>query len=152
MALSPSGPPKLNRQFLILSLALIILAGVIVYANSLQGQLVWDDETLVMHNPYIKDWAHVPKIFTSRLGSVAKEAGAFYRPVQTFTYLIDYSYGRLNVVGYHVANMIWHILAALSLFGLIQMIFKNGKLSLITALLFVVHPLHTEAVSLGPNP
>jgi len=147
MALSPSGPPKLNRKFLFLSLALIVLAGVLVYANSLGGQLVWDDETLVQYNPYIKDWSHLPKIFTSRLGSVAKEAGAFYRPVQTFTYLVDYSLGRLNVFGYHLSNMIWHILAALSVFGLIRMLFRDGKLSLLTALLFVVHPIHTEAVS-----
>ncbi len=147
MALSPSGPPKLNRKFLLVSLALIVLAGILVYANSLGGQLVWDDETLVRYNPYIKDWSHLPKIFTSRLGSVAKEAGAFYRPVQTFTYLVNYSFGRLNVTGYHLMNMAWHILAALSLFGLIQILFKDGKLSLLCALLFIVHPIHTEAVA-----
>jgi tetratricopeptide (TPR) repeat protein len=147
MALSPSGPPKCNRTFFLVSLALIVLAGILVYANSLGGQLVWDDETLVRYNPYIKDWSYLPKIFTSRLGSVAKEAGAFYRPVQTFTYLVDYSIGRLNVRGYHLTNMAWHILAALSLFGLIQMLFRDGKLSLLTALLFIVHPVHTEAVA-----
>ncbi len=147
MALSPSGPPQLSRKFLLLSFGLIVLAGVLIYANSLGGQFVWDDETLVLNNPYIKDWSHLPTIFTSRLGSVAKEAGAFYRPVQTFTYLVDYSLGRLNVVGYHVVNMIWHILAALSVFGLIQMLFKDGRLSLLTALLFIVHPIHTEAVA-----
>ena len=147
MAISPKIPPKLNRKFLLLSLALIVLAGVLVYANSLGGQFVWDDETLVLNNPYIKDWSHLPTIFTRRLGSIAKEAGAFYRPIQTFTYLVDYSLGRLNVVGYHVVNMIWHILAALSLFGLIQVLFKDGRLSLLVALLFIVHPVHTEAVA-----
>ena len=147
MALSSSGSSKLNRKFLLLSLALIVLAGVLVYANSLGGQFVWDDETLVVYNPYIKDWSHLPAIFMSRLGSMAKEAGAFYRPVQTFTYLVDYSFGRLNAVVYHAVSMVWHILAALSVFGLIQILFKNGKLSLLSALLFIVHPIHTEAVS-----
>ncbi|MCK5582078.1 MAG: tetratricopeptide repeat protein, partial [Candidatus Omnitrophica bacterium] len=113
----------------------------------LGGQFVWDDETLVVYNPYIKDWSHLPAIFMSRLGSMAKEAGAFYRPVQTFTYLVDYSFGRLNAVVYHAVSMVWHILAALSVFGLIQILFKNGKLSLLSALLFIVHPIHTEAVS-----
>ncbi|MBN1870252.1 MAG: tetratricopeptide repeat protein [Candidatus Omnitrophica bacterium] len=147
MAQSPSGPPKLNRRFLVLALVLIIFAGVCVYANSLGGQFVWDDETLVKDNPYIKSWNYLPKIFTSRLGSVVKEEGAFYRPMQIFTYLIDYSIGRLNVLGYHIVSMAWHILAALSVFGLIQILFRDGKLSLLTALLFVVHPVHTEAVS-----
>jgi len=121
--------------------------GVLSYANSLQGQFLWDDESLVQFNPYVKNWSYLQKIFTSRLGSMAKESGAFYRPVQTFTYLLDYSVWRLNTFGYHLVNMIWHILAALSIFGLIQALFRNGKLSLLTAALFIVHPLHTEAVS-----
>ena len=137
----------LSRKFLFLSLALIIFAGVFSYANSLGGQFLWDDESLVQYNPYIKDWSHLPKIFTSRLGSVAKESGAFYRPVQTLTYLVDYSFWRLNVFGYHFVNMTWHILVAISIFGLIQVLFQSGKLSLLTALLFIVHPIHTEAVS-----
>lgn len=138
---------KLSNKFLFLSLALIVFMGVLVYANSLNGQFLWDDEVLVKYNPHIKDWAHLKTIFTSRLGSTAKEAGAFYRPVQTFTYLVDYSFWRLNVVGYHAMNMALHILVAGSLFGLIQILFQNVKLSLLTALLFVVHPMHTEAVS-----
>lgn len=140
-------PPKLTSKFIICSLALIACAGILVYANSLQGQFLWDDETLIQYNPYIKDWSHLPKILTSRLGSVAKEAGAFYRPVQTVTYLVDYSFWKLNVFGFHTVNMVWHILAAFSVFGLIQILFRDGKLSLLTTLLFVTHPLHTEAVS-----
>lgn len=147
MSQPSSAPPKLSRKFFLLSLALIIFAGILVYANSLKGQFLWDDEVLVQYNPYIKGWAHLPGIFTSRLGSTAKEGGAFYRPVQTFTYLLDYSFWRLDVVGYHAMNMVLHILAALSLYGLVQALFQNGRLSLLTALLFVTHPIHTEAVS-----
>jgi len=147
MPLPSLDTPHLSRKFLFFSLALIIFVGVLAYANSLQGQFLWDDESLVQYNPYIKDWSHLSRIFTSRLGSMAKEAGAFYRPVQTFTYLLDYSFWRLNVFGYHFVNMGWHILVALSIFSLIQILFQNAKLSLLTALLFVVHPIHTEAVS-----
>jgi len=139
--------PKNTPKFFILSLALIAAIGFLIYANSLQGQFLWDDESLVQYNPYIKSWSHLPKIFTSRLGSIAKEAGAFYRPVQTLTYLLDYSLWKLNVIGYHAVNIGWHILAALSVYGLVQILFRNGKLSLLTALLFVTHPIHTEAVS-----
>jgi len=147
MPLLSSDTSNLSRKFLFCSLALIIFVGVLTYANSLQGQFLWDDESLVQYNPYIKNWSYIQKIFTSRLGSIAKEAGAFYRPVQTFTYLLDYSFWRLNVFGYHFVNMAWHILVTLSIFCLIQVLFQNGKLSLLTALLFVTHPIHTEAVS-----
>ena len=140
-------PPKPTLKFLILSMVLIMAAGFLVYANALQGDFLWDDETLVEFNPYIKDWAQLGKIFTSRLGSIAQEAGAFYRPVQTLTYLLDYSFWRLNVVGYHLSSTIWHILTAIGVFALIQQLFGRRRLSLLTALLFVVHPIHTEAVS-----
>jgi len=147
MPLISSDTPNLSRKFLFLSFVLIIFIGILAYANSLQGQFLWDDESLVQYNPYIKDWSYLQTIFTNRLGSSVKEAGAFYRPVQTFTYLIDYSIWRLDVFGYHLANMAWHIFAALSIFSLVQVLFRNGKLSLLTALLFIVHPIHTEAVS-----
>ena len=140
-------PQKPTLKFLILSVVLIIGAGFLVYVNAFQGDFLWDDETLVEFNPYIKDWAQLGKIFTSRLGSIAQEAGAFYRPIQTFTYLLDYSLWRLNVVGYHLSSTIWHILTAIAVFALIQQLFGRGKLSLLTALLFVAHPIHTEAVS-----
>jgi len=139
--------PKITKKFLIFSLILITCIGFGVYANSLNGDFLWDDESLVQFNPYVKSWSNVGRIFTSRLGSIAQEAGAFYRPVQTFSYLVDYSFWRLNVVGYHMTNIFWHIMTALSLFVLIQCLFHNGKLSLLTAILFVIHPLHTEAVS-----
>ena len=138
---------KLSHKFLFLSLALIILIGFLTYANSLKGQFLWDDESLVQFNPYIKDWSLVPEILTTGLGSTAKQAGSFYRPAQTISYLVDYSLWRLNVVGYHSVNVGLHILAALSLYFLVYIIFRNGKLSLLTALLFVTHPIHTEAVS-----
>lgn len=147
MSLPSSDTPNLSRKFLLLSLVLIVFVGVFSYANSLRGQFLWDDESLVQYNPYVKNWSHLPKIFTSRLGSTAKASGVFYRPVQTLTYLVDYSFWRLNVFGYHLVNMIWHILAAISIFGLIQVLFRRGKLALLTALLFVAHPMHTEAVS-----
>jgi len=147
MSVLLSDSSKLNRKFLFLSLALIILVGFLVYVNSLKGQFLWDDESLVQFSPYIKDWSYLPKIFTSRIGSSAKEAGSFYRPVQTFTYLLDYSLWRLNVVGYHAVNVGLHILVALSLYFLVHIFFQNWKLSLLTALLFVTHPIHTEAVS-----
>jgi tetratricopeptide (TPR) repeat protein len=143
----PPDPPKRKPQSPYLSWALIIILGGLVYANSLQGQFLWDDETLIQYNPYIKDWSRLPQIFTSRLGSVAHEAGAFYRPLQTLTYLVDYSLWRLNVVGYHAVNTVLHILVALSLFGFVQTLFQDRRLSLLTALLFVVHPVHTEAVA-----
>ena len=51
------------------------------------------------------------------------------------------------MVGYHATNIILHILVALCLFWFLTLLYGDWRLSLLTSLLFVVHPLHTEAVS-----
>jgi tetratricopeptide (TPR) repeat protein len=131
----------------LLSVALIALAGLLAYGNSLKGAFLWDDLTLVQNNPFIKDWSYLPQIFTHGIKTGAGEVTNFYRPSQIFVYLINYSLGQLNVFGYHLTNVLVHILVALSLYGFVRLLFEDEALSRLTALLFVVHPVHTEAVS-----
>src|SRR3989338_11594974 len=130
----------------IICVVLIILTGFIIYGNSLQGQFIWDDERLIQNNPVIKDWSGIAEIFTSTLRTPLAEGTSAFRPLQTFSYLIDHSIGQLNVFGYHLTNVIFHILAALSLFWLVQILCRDIHLSFLTALIFITHPVHTEAV------
>ena len=130
-----------------ISIVLIVLIGLAVYSNSLKGQFLWDDEGLIQYNPHIKNWGYLSKIFISNLRAGAGDSTNFYRPVQVFTYLIDYSLWKLNVIGYHMTNVLLHILVALSIYWLIQILFGDRILSLLTALFFVVHPIHTEAIT-----
>ena len=51
------------------------------------------------------------------------------------------------VWGYHITNIILHILVALSVFVLVSMLFGDTLLAFLTAAFFVAHPIHTEAVS-----
>lgn len=136
-----------KKKKLFLFAALIVLLGLAVYSNSFKGQFLWDDLYLVQNNPYIKDWSYLTEIFTSSLKTSGGEATNFYRPIQVFTYLIDYSLWQLNVTGYHLTNVLLHILVALGIYWLIQILFANRFLSFLTALFFVVHPIHTEAVA-----
>ncbi len=126
---------------------LIVILGLAVYANSLEGKFLWDDEALIEKNARIRDWSNIPKIFSETIGAGTKVNFSSYRPIQIFTYMIDYSLWRLNPKGYHITNTLLHILAALSLFWLISIIFKDNLLSMFTSILFVVHPIHTEAVT-----
>jgi len=113
---------SLSKKKWILYGALIVLVGIIVYANSLNGQFIWDDERLIQNNPVVKDWTRVTEIFTTTLRTPLAEGTSAFRPLQTFTYLINYTTGKMNVVGYHLTNIIFHILAALTLFWLIQIL------------------------------
>lgn len=131
----------------VFSAFLIILTGFLSYHNALTGQFVWDDETLVVDNPMIKDWANVIKIFKEDIGSGAGEKMGFYRPLQMLSYLMDYSISGPSVIGFHLTNIVLHVLVALSLYALIWLLFKNQWIALWTSLLFVAHPVQVAAVT-----
>jgi tetratricopeptide (TPR) repeat protein len=137
---------KKNKP-LFLAIILIIFLGFIAYANSLNGKFLWDDTVLVRDNAYIKNWSCVTKIFTKDIAAGGANQFNFYRPLQMLTYMIDYSFWKLNVVGYHLTNVILHIFVALCIYWLLNILYNKSSLSLLTSLFFLVHPIHTEAVS-----
>lgn len=131
----------------LLSLALITIIGLAVYGNSLNGKFIWDDCYLIEDNSYIRDWSNIAKIFTKDIAAGSGIEFTSYRPLQTLTYIIDYSLWRLDVRGYHFTNILLHILAALSIYWLINILYNDRFLSLFTSLLFVTHPIHVGAVA-----
>jgi len=131
----------------IAGIILIIVLGFLVYHSSLDGAFVWDDHNLIRFNSVIKSWSNIPQIFTSRpQGGIAYQY-SFYRPVQFLTYMFDHSLWGMKPYGYHLTSTGLHILVALSLCWLVYLIFGDYLLALGTACLFVVHPIHAEAVS-----
>lgn len=137
----------IKKNTLLVSLGLIVILGFLVYANSLGGVFLWDDEDLVTHNIYLRHFSQLPNLFTKNIGAGVAKGGNFYRPLQMITYMIDYALWKRNPLGYHLTNILLHILATITLWWLVTILFKDPLLSLITCLLFLVHPLHTEAIS-----
>ena len=130
------------------SILLIVVIGFAVYANSLGGKFLFDDENLVTSNPLVKGYSNaILRVFASDRMLFAGEKSAFYRPLQLVTYALDYRIWRLDPFGYHLTNIILHILVSLSIYWLASILFKNNTLSFLAALLFVVHPIHTVVVS-----
>lgn len=135
-----------EKRITYVSIALIIILGFAVYGNSLNGKFLLDDYNLVRDNVYIRSFSHTPKILSRDIGAASGEEYNYYRPLQMFTYMIDYSLWKLDVRGYHLTNILLHISTVLALYRLIFMIFEDRILSLFMSLLFLVHPIHTEAV------
>ncbi len=126
---------------------LIIILGLAVYANSLRGEFIWDDCFLVKDNAHIKSWTGITKLFTEDVAAGANRNWNSFRPLQMLTYAFDYSIWGLNPAGYHLTSILLHILAALAIYWLIALIFDDRLLSFLTGILFVVHPVHVEAVA-----
>jgi len=137
----------MKLSFSLISIFLIAALGFAVYGNSLNGKFLWDDRYLIRDNTYLRSWSNLPKIFTGDIGAGAGTRFTFYRPVQIFTYMLDYSLWEVNVRGYHLSNIIFHILVATAAYWLINLLFRDNLLSAATCLLFVVHPVHAGVVS-----
>lgn len=129
---------------------LIAIVTLIVFFNTFQNDFVFDDESVVQNNTSITSLSNIPKYFTGEEG-FHKVIGKYYRPIVSATYAIDYALYGLSPKGFHITNVIIHLIASLLLFKIFSLLFAKSKygnfISLIVTLLFVVHPIHTEAVS-----
>ena len=131
---------------------LIVVAGMLTYANSTTGPFIYDDLTAIRQNDTIRNiWP------ISRPLSPPRETPVAGRPIVNLSLAINYALGGLDVTGYHVANIAVHIACALVLFGLVRRTLLAPRLNdrfgssadavaLASALLWMVHPLQTEAV------
>lgn len=141
--------PLLKKNIVYIILAVITFA---VYANSLYNEFVFDDESVVQADPTIMELSNIPKFFTGEMG-FHKVIGAYYRPVVSSTYAIDYAIWEFNPFGYHLTNVIMHIINVLLFYALLLLMFEKFKspykdyIILIAALIFAVHPIHTEVVA-----
>ncbi len=138
------------------SILLIILVTLLTFSNSLFNDFVGDDHMVVVHNTFYETWANFPKLFTRayitnpdevlNLRQYAHTFSVAYRPVLSTTFFIDYGIWQRNPFGYHLQNLLWHIVNVVLVYGLFSSIMKNPPLAVFGALLFAVHPFKTEAV------
>ena len=136
-----------KNKFNLLAIPAIVIIAIAVYANSLHNQFVYDDEFLIQENSLIKSSTFKPELFTKNIGFGSGRKSNFYRPLQILSYKLDYYFWRLNPKGYHITNILLHILVALSVYFLLKLILRDGIIAFLTALIFVSHPVHTEAVT-----
>ena len=123
--------------------AVVCLAAGAVYLDALPNGFVWDDENLIVTNPLIKSWGFLPRLLTSPL----QPDTLYYRPVQALTFLLEYQSFGLWPAAFHLTSLLLHVLVGLLLFRFASRLLADPLAGFCAALLFVVHPIHTEAVT-----
>jgi tetratricopeptide (TPR) repeat protein len=121
----------------------IVLLTFAAYSGSLSNGFVdWDDQEYVVNNPFIKDLSfHSVRTIFSTFYQAA------YDPLVFLSFSIEYALFGLNPFYYHLHNTILHCINSALFFLFILLISKNMLLSVISAALFGVHPLHVESVA-----
>ena len=135
---------------------IIALAVVIAYANSFSGAFVFDDEQSIQENPTIRHLSAISQV----LNTVSINSTANGRPMLNLSLAINYAISGSSHWSYHAVNLLIHLAAALTLFGIARrtLLLKSGKaksesaadstwVAFIIALLWGLHPLQTESVT-----
>jgi protein O-mannosyl-transferase len=131
------------------SIALLFLLSVGCYLNTLMNAFVYDDELQILQNPYIKSWHYLPAILRTTVWSFIGSVGDtnYYRPLMTLTYLGLWKTFGDSPVGYHLFNILVNALVVTCVYFAGRELFKNHWTAFISAILFAVHPVHTETVN-----
>ncbi|HSO75655.1 MAG TPA: hypothetical protein VLU47_12540, partial [Blastocatellia bacterium] len=132
-----------------ISAALIVVVGVLVYLNSFGGQIVFDDVVITDDSSIRQLWPPWGAMSSPKQVS---------RPLVGLSLAINYAISGAGLWSYHLFNLAIHILAALALFGVVRRTLLTDRLkarfgkastglALAIALIWMVHPLHTESVT-----
>ena len=78
--------------------------------------------------------------------SLQERSHKSYRPLTVLTFRLNYLFSELSAASYHLLNVVLHAVVCV-LFLRVCRLFLDTNSSLVAALLFAVHPIHTEAVS-----
>ena len=142
-----SGTIYTARYLLYSSLGLLV-ASLVAYWPTLANPFLSDDLNfrVFFHGSQL-DWAKIQRELWSGWGGLV--GADYYRPLLTWSVVIDYLVWGTNPFGYHLTNVLLHTLNALLVAHIIVRLAGPGKRypALLAALVFTFHPLHPEAVA-----
>ena len=148
----PSSFPS-SRTMRFLVAGVLVIAALIAYQNSFSGPFIYDDSAAIRDNPTIQHLWPIRTVFSPPPGTTVSG-----RPIVNLSLAINYALGGTNAWGYHVLNLVIHILATFTLFGIVRRTLLGpvlhqrfgasaSLLALTMAAIWMVHPLQTESVT-----
>jgi tetratricopeptide (TPR) repeat protein len=141
--------------FALTAIVVIVLA---VYSNSLDCSWHFDDEPNITHNSYLQirdlSWASLKQT----LFSDQRYRNVLYRPMAAMSFALNYYCGGDDVFGYHVVNVLIHLLTSVFLFLFLRLTLdlpstrdKYARhayaIALLSTVLWSLNPVHTQAIT-----
>jgi len=128
-------------------LALIIVVGLLIYANTFNAPFLFDDKPNILQNPFIR----VTHIDIDDLKDVLQSRSA-HRPFANLTFALNYYFHQYDQTGYHIVNLAIHLISAFLVFLITRQTlsllrFEKTWIAIPVALLWLVNPVHTQSVT-----
>jgi len=145
-----SSAARSSRLYLVGSL--LLLAGLVAaaYSNSFRSEWHFDDLPNIIKNPYIRSVSLQP---AALLGAMVQDRKQ-NRPFSNLTFALNYYFNRQEVWGYHLVNLLLHLVSSGAVLLALRLTFRRAGLrpdrrdlaALFGAAVWSVHPLQTQAV------
>jgi protein O-mannosyl-transferase len=123
----------------------LVVSGLLAYANSFEGEFVYDSISSIVDNEDIRQlWPP-----TWGYDSPGFHAATNSRPLVGLSLAANYALGDLQIGGYRFFNLLVHLLAGLVLYGLLRRTLEVGEdaLAFCIALLWLLHPLNNQCIN-----
>jgi tetratricopeptide (TPR) repeat protein len=131
----------------LIALLIIPVVAILIYSNTFHSSFHFDDLIMIVKNRIVQNlWNLWPPSGTRYIGLLS--------------FALNYQLGGLNVLGYHMVNLAIHIANGLMVLWLVLLTFKTpimkGRgqtlqqmnfIALFSALIFISHPIQTQAVT-----
>ena len=153
-------PPNIQTgqwfQILLCITALLVI-GSIIYSNTLNSPFVFDDDGFILNDKNIR----MTELTIESLSDAAFKGQPRHRLLPNISFAVNYYFGQYQVFGYHVFNIMVHLLTGILLFLFIRITLKietwrtgtppqsssHLLIPFFAALIWLVHPVNTQAVT-----
>jgi tetratricopeptide (TPR) repeat protein len=139
--------PRLPRW----SWALLLLLVALPFLPGLRGEFVYDDLAMVVRNPRITSFSHLPEILARPMldfldPRTSSQVG-YWRPLAGVALTSGYALAGGRPLGFHAVSLVLHLLATAVALRLAWRLSRSVPVAFFAALLFGLHPTHVEGVS-----
>jgi tetratricopeptide (TPR) repeat protein len=143
-----------HRSHLLVSVVLLTIVTLLAFANAWHDNLVFDDRAFVGPDR-LAELPQFHEAFTRDVWGNAHAGKGLYRPLLLISLEVETRLFGEWTPGYHMVNVLFHLAASLLLLGFVRFLLARGgrpdRLSelaaLLAALVFAVHPVHTEVIN-----
>ena len=127
----------------VLLLLAVLLTFVALYPTLQNGWVNWDDDAYVLRNEMVRS---APSESIGDMFTTEQQVG-LYHPLTMLSLSIDHSLWGIDAQGYHLSNLLFHLLNVLLVFLLLGRLGLGRYGAFVGALLFGLHPMHVESVA-----
>lgn len=144
---SQKGSARRARGAVLIYAAVVALAAVIVYANSLANRFAYDDVPIIEESERVHQFQGQAKIWLTPYWTDpgGRTRGA-YRPLTIFAFAVEWALGGGSPLLFHAVNVALHAVVSVLVLLLLARL-TSPSAGFVGALLFSVHPVHVEAVA-----